>query len=554
VTAAIPPFPEAALRAVLAGTVAAWARSGDASSAEDEPRRSYVDAFAGAEFQFGTGVARDTGDETRAIAAIRAVDERVTAVLVEEDPAHLQRLYTELEDVAGGERLRATRDLASLAPGEVSLAEAPFAAMAAEVARFAAGGRAFVLLAPPAARALPWDALRPLAALPGATLLIRFPHSDFEKQSRHNSPVADLPGFVKRIVEGCSALLGDAKHAWLPAWRAAAASGGVAAGMRDSLARFEHLLKDTAGGRIVKPMLLEAADGACAYLFLVTADASVAMAANAAVRAARLKDRAAAADPVLAAPEPAPPPTTASPATAASTDEASTDAPPSPSAAPPSTSADAAEPAPTPKRKGRAPKRQSAEAAPASAATEPHADASVAAESPADAPAAAEPVADAPVTAEPPAVTPADAESVPAPVVAPTPPRARAPVAPRPAPVAEALDLFPEERPEQEILSLHRPDTSAIASSIEDRFRGRTVTWEEVLRAFAATDVTPDELKKALALLRRGGRAVYKALKGNGDEIDFPAAPAAEPKPKSRPKPRKKPEDAGLFGTDAEEE
>jgi len=120
--------------------------------------------------------------------------------------------------------------------------------------------------------------------------------------------------------------------------------------------------------------------------------------------------------------------------------------------------------------------------------------------------------------------------------------------------VAEALDLFPLEVPEQEILSLHRPDATALASTIHDRFRGQRVAWQDVLRAFAATDVTPDELKKALALLRRGGRAVYKALKGNADEVEFPAHPAGEPKPKARPKARKTPEDAGLFGVESEEE
>jgi hypothetical protein len=279
VTAAIPPFPEAALRAVLAAAVAAWQRSGEPASAGDEPRRWYVDAFAGAEFQFGTGVLRDTADPARATAAVRALGDRAMAVLVEEDPAHLQRLYAELEDAAGGERLRATRDLASLAAGEVSLVEAPFAAVAAEVARAVAGGAAFVFLAPPAARALPWEALRPLAALPDATLLVRLPFSDFEKQSRYDTPVADLPGFAKRIVEGCSAMLGDPRHAWLPAWRAAAMrSGGPAAAMDGVLERFGALLTDTAAGRIVKPVVMEMEDGAKAWLFLVTPDPAVAMA------------------------------------------------------------------------------------------------------------------------------------------------------------------------------------------------------------------------------------------------------------------------------------
>ncbi|HEU4559682.1 MAG TPA: hypothetical protein VFS20_17650, partial [Longimicrobium sp.] len=293
--AATPPFPEAALRAVLAGMVAAWA---DVPSAEDEPRRLYLDAFAGAEFQFGTGVERAGDEETRAGAAVRELDSTGAAPLVtlfvEEDPAHLGRIYAELEDTAGGERLRATRDLGSLAPGEVSLLELPFTSVAADVARFAAGARTFALLAPPAARALPWDALRQIVALPEATVLIRFPHSDFEKQGRHTGPLADLPGFARRIVEGCSAMLDDPKHAWLPAWRADAA-GGQSAALAGVLERFRTLLDGVAGGRILKPMELETAGGARTWLFLITPSPAVALAANAAVRAVKLVDRAAAA-------------------------------------------------------------------------------------------------------------------------------------------------------------------------------------------------------------------------------------------------------------------
>jgi hypothetical protein len=279
-TAATPPFPEAALRAVLAAAVAAWAREpSDATSAGDAPRRLYVDAFAGAEMQFGTGVLREAREPTRADAAIRALDAAcaspapcVTALFIEEDPAHLQRIYGELEDAVGGERLRATRDFTSLAVGEVSLVEAPFAAVAGEVARFAADGRAFFWLAPATARALPWEAMAPLLALPDATLLIRFPHADFEKQSRHNGSLADLPGFARRIVEGCSSLLGDGKHAWLSAWRTDARDG-TAAALAGVLERFRLLLMGAAGDRTVKPVELEAPDGARTWCFLVAAEA-----------------------------------------------------------------------------------------------------------------------------------------------------------------------------------------------------------------------------------------------------------------------------------------
>jgi hypothetical protein len=266
-----PPFPEAALRAALTAAVAAWAAD-EGLVAGDEPRRVYVDAFAGAELQFGGGVARDAAEPTRAEAALRALDAacagpapRPVALFIEEDPAHLGRIYGDLEDAAG-ERLRATRDFASLAPGEASLVEAPFAAVAAEVAKLAAGARTFAWLAPWSARALPWDALRPLVALRDTTLLIRFPHADFEKQSPHTGPLADLPLFARRIVEGCSAFLGDAKHSWLPAWRAAPGEG-----LALVLERFQALLQSAAGDRAVRPIALEE-NGARTWLFLVPAD------------------------------------------------------------------------------------------------------------------------------------------------------------------------------------------------------------------------------------------------------------------------------------------
>lgn len=273
-----PPFPEAELRALLASRVAAWAAV-DGASAGDEPRRVYVDAFAGAELQFGSGVAREAHEPTRAATALQTLDAASAgtaprALFVEEDPAHLQRIYVELEDVAG-ERLRATRDYASLAPGEASLVEAPFVAVADDIIRWIGNARAFVFLAPATARALPWTALRSLLALPDATVLVRFPGTDFEKQSRHVAPVADLPGFARRIVEGCSAFLGDERHTWLPAWRGAAPDG-LAPAMAGVLERFAALLRSAAGARAVQPLELASADGARTWLFLVTADVAVA--------------------------------------------------------------------------------------------------------------------------------------------------------------------------------------------------------------------------------------------------------------------------------------
>lgn len=540
VTAATPPFPEAALRAVLAGTVAAWAGARpEPSSAGDEPRRLYLDAFAGAEFQFGTGVARSGDEETRAAAAFRALNQADIAsppnvVFVEEDPAHLQRIYAELEDPAGGERLRATKDLASLQPGEISLLEAPFAGVAADVARYAAGARTFALLAPPAARALPWDALRPLAAEPDATLLIRLPHSDWEKQSRHTGPLADLPAFARRIVEGCSALLDDPRHAWLPAWRAEAAASGPAAAFANVLERFRALLDGVSAGRILKPMELETPDGARTWLFLLTPDPAIALAANAAVRAARLIDRAAAASPIVASPPVAIP----SPAAPASSETA----PSAESASGTQDEPPAAIPAKKKGRRGAASSSATAAAIPAS----PPAPDRVSAEAAADAvdqsesPDTATTSEAAPSTPSP-APPPSEASTG---IVRPSAPR------PEPQPVAEFLDLFPEQIAQTEYVLPVRPDPSELAAALEGRFAGTTVSWRDLLRACAATDATPTELKAALAVLRRGGRASYKALKGDDDPIEFPAEPVTRDKPApAKPKRRKKAgEDGGLFG------
>jgi hypothetical protein len=107
------------------------------------------------------------------------------------------------------------------------------------------------------------------------------------------------------------------------------------------------------------------------------------------------------------------------------------------------------------------------------------------------------------------------------------------------------LDLFAEEIATPEYVLPTRPDPASLAADLEARFAGSTVGWGEIVGAFAATDATPAELKTALALLRRGGRAAYRALKADDDPIDFPAEPVLREKPKRR---RKVEDDGGLFG------
>lgn len=340
------PFPDRALKDALARFAAARARSlapegggeGDGGAArEGENARSFVfvDAFAGAELQFGSGVAREEGEETRAAAVLRALmdasfDPPAGAALVEEDPAHLQRIYADLERIDASDRVRGTGAFATLEPGEIALAEGTAAALAEAAAAWASGAdRALVLLAPATARQMPWAVLHAFArAGRGVDVLVRLPHTDFEKQARFAVPVADLPPFAKRIVEGCSSMLDDARHEWLPAWRAAQREGGMERALAAVLERFHALLERAAPGRTVRPvrLALSRRDGPSTHLVLLTAEARAVADLDAAIAAAGLIDLGAdpASDPKPAPktkpggkPDPAPEPKSAPPSKSA---------------------------------------------------------------------------------------------------------------------------------------------------------------------------------------------------------------------------------------------
>ena len=436
-TPTLPPFPESALRAVLARFAAAWARAssppaepGEDDSDRERKRLVYVDAFAGAELQFGTGAGRESGEETRAAAVVRALGEDAVVVLVEEDPAYLDRVREDLERIGAGGRIRPGGSLLARGPGEFAQVEADFGEAAAEVTRAAEDLAALFWVAPPAARKLPWSVLQPLFGLPGADVLVRVPHVDFEKQGRHTGPLADLPGFARRIVEGASAMLDDPKHAWLPAWRAAEREGGFPRALAGVMDRYRERIAAVAGERTVKPVALEAKGGASAHLLLAAGDPALALSLEA--------------------------------------------------------------PAPGAKPAGRAAKTRPA-----------------------------------------------------APVVpsAPEPP-------PPPAAEGEVLDLFPDLAPPPPEPVAPRVDFAAVAEAVHGRFGGRAATWNQVLAAFAATELTPDDLKRALGVLKRGGRAVYRTISDPESSIDFPteAVPQA---PKRRK--RRGSGEVGLFGDDSEE-
>jgi hypothetical protein len=271
VTAHPPPDADT-LACALAGRYAGrWARSA-ARLADGAAAPWFVDGFAGADLQ--RAALRSVSAQPAAVAALQALDaaaEGARIVLVEEDPGLVVRLVEELHGVGAGARVRVAADPAAAAPGEIALVEAPFAAVAARLAEAIGGAPALVRLAPLTARTLPWPALQAVAALPATDVLLRFPHEDFAKQARFTGPLADLPPHLRRLVEGCSALLGDARHGWIARWRAAERDGGADAALGAMVDRLHDMLMDVDDPRYVHTSRVDGAP-APVHLLLSTAD------------------------------------------------------------------------------------------------------------------------------------------------------------------------------------------------------------------------------------------------------------------------------------------
>ena len=226
------------------------ARSGD-DDRPDPPSAWFVDGFAGADLQ--RAALRGATVQPAAVLAVQALDEaaagRARIVLIEEDPGLITRLRELLGGIGAGERVRISSDPATAEPGEILLVEAAFASHAHRLAQGIGDEPALLRLAPLAARALPWSALEPILDLGAADVLLRFPQEEFEKQARFTGPLADLPPHLRRVVEGCSNFLGDARHGWLLAWREAQRSAGPTAALATAIERMRALLASAGGER-----------------------------------------------------------------------------------------------------------------------------------------------------------------------------------------------------------------------------------------------------------------------------------------------------------------
>ncbi|HEX7241768.1 MAG TPA: hypothetical protein VF263_15920 [Longimicrobiaceae bacterium] len=407
-----------------------------AEEGEEEPapvRVVYADGFCnsgGRHSLVGPGrAAAGAGSALRGVRALERLAARApgaraglhaTAVLVEEDPAEVDRLERTLDAAGLGARVRRTDDPAGLAAGEVGLVQAGLAEAAEGVGRaLAAADHALCFLAPPAAGKLPLAVVRSLAAR-GADLLVAFPHAELLKQARwRGSTLADLPSHARQQVDGYSALFGDARYEWLPLWREAERAGGAGEAEARMVERYAARLAEIPGRTLKRlPVHLSDEPADSLYLFLLAADPAGALWLNRAVREAGVADR-------------------------ADLDRAFR-----------------------------------AEEAPAEEAV---------------------------------------------------------------------LELFaPEEGGDGPLAPPgERPaDTARLARTLVERFRGRTVPYGEVLRGLADTDLTGDEVRRAMAALKRTGEAAYRSLSGPAAEVEFPEVPVV---PARRRAARARPADLPLL-------
>ncbi|MBV9774627.1 MAG: three-Cys-motif partner protein TcmP [Gemmatimonadetes bacterium] len=407
-------------------------RSARPAEEGEEPaavRAVYVDGFChsgGRHLLVGPGrVAGETGSALRGVQALdrlaaRAPGTRVplhtATVLVEEDPAALERLLGDLERIGVAERVRRTGDLAALAPGEIAVVHAEFREVADWVADLVAEAtHALCFLAPPAAGKLPLPVVRSLAAAEGADLLLSFPHADLQKQARYRgSTLADLPTHARQTVDGYSAMLGDARYEWLQQWRQAEREGGVREAERRVVERYVARLEQV--GEVVKPVTLHLSDEPAdtLHLVLMTADPARALALNRALRDTGVEEKAERDDSF----------------------------------------------------------RLKAEEA------EPK--------------------------------------------------------------EAEVLELFAPEATAAPPSASGVADVDAdrLARTLAERFRGRTVPYRDVLLGLIATDLTPEEVRRAMAALKRTGEAVYRSLADPEAEVAFPRDPVAPTRKKRAPRAR----------------
>jgi three-Cys-motif partner protein len=567
-----PPAPDAeTLSCAITGRYAGrWAQSVARPREEDAPESSaswYVDGFAGADLQ--RAALRGTTAQAVAIAAVQALDAATRIVLIDEDPGLISRLRQELDRIGLGERVHVAADPAATEPGQIALVEAPFASVATRLASAIGDDPALVRLAPLTARTLPWAALEPIAELAGTDVLLRVPLEDFAKQAHFTGPLADLPPNLRRLVEGCSALLADPRHGWVAAWRTAQRAGGADAALAAVLERMQALLAGVDEDRSTRALPVAGKAGSV-HLLLSTPHAAhlseleLALDTAVADSAPAPKRRAGRKSAVPETPAPTESPAAKTPASKPAVAE-----PPITEQLAPETAAAnpaAAEPAVAEPPVAEPPTPETVVAEPAAAESQV-ADAKLASaeppiaesEAPAAEPAASEPPASEPAAAEstagPPAADPLASEAA-ASEPAAAKPKPRAPKRAA-APAASAVEAPPQATPDEPaaVLDLFAlssepeparrgPDPGVLADQLHARHVGTRVPVPELLSAGGDGDVAPEQVRAALAVLKRTGRAAYGFLEADA-EVEFLEPRVSAPRPRKTRTPS--PDLLGLF-------
>lgn len=129
-----------------------------------------------------------------------------------------------------------------------------------------------------------------------------------------------------------------------------------------------------------------------------------------------------------------------------------------------------------------------------------------------------------------------------------------APLLPEPVGEPEVLELFaPEEMGVSPARGRERAvDAAAVAESLAARFAGRRAPFREVLRELADTDLGADDVRRAMSLLKRSGRAVFRSLADDDAEVAFPETPVP-PAAAARRRRAGRGGEGSLFGDDGGE-
>jgi hypothetical protein len=86
----------------------------------------------------------------------------------------------------------------------------------------------------------------------------------------------------------------------------------------------------------------------------------------------------------------------------------------------------------------------------------------------------------------------------------------------------------------------------AAAELLAGRHRGQTLPFRDVLAGLTDSDLTQDEVRGALALLKKEGRAVFRSLAQPDAVVNFPEERVVrQPRPRGR---REVPGAGDLFG------